>query len=147
MYEKLPGKTAVILHNRSLLANGYVTWAPRRMEWVVAPPEENLPGDFLTQLALHEYRHAVQLQNLDRGTTRMLGFMMGEAAVGAVAAYLPLWFYEGDAVVAETALSESGRGRSADFDRELRTIELERPKRYSYDQACLGSYNYSYNFV
>ena len=57
--------------------------------------------------------------------------------------YLPPWFLEGDAVCAETALSESGRGRSPFFEQELRAQLIEKGN-YSYDKAINGSYrNYT----
>ncbi|MGD2035777.1 MAG: hypothetical protein PVF73_12010, partial [Bacteroidales bacterium] len=137
-----PKKISVILYNQSVNSNGYVAWAPRRVEWVTTPPGDSYVQDWLEQLALHEYRHVVQLDNLEQGLTRVLNILFGEMATGLVAAYLPFWFLEGDAVVNETAFSSTGRGRSADFTMELRTIELEKEKRYSYDQSYLGSYKY-----
>lgn len=139
-YEMKPKKVSILIHNRSIISNGYVSWAPKRSEWVSTPPRESYAQDWLEQLAIHEYRHVVQMSNLDQGLTSILKLVFGEAAIGAVAGYLPLWFYEGDAVVAETAFSSSGRGRESEFDLELRAIELEKPQRYRYDQACLGSY-------
>jgi hypothetical protein len=141
-YSLKPRKVSIILHNRSVISNGYVSWAPKRSEWITTPPQEMYAQDWLEQLAIHEFRHVVQISNLEQGLTQLLKIVFGEAIVGAVAGYLPLWFYEGDAVMAETALSSTGRGREPDFDRELRVIELDRGKRFSYDQSCLGSYRY-----
>ena len=141
-YSKPAIKVSIILHNRSVISNGYVSWAPKRSEWITTPPQDNYAHDWLEQLALHEFRHVVQMSNLKQGITKILTFLFGEAAVGAVAGYLPLWFYEGDAVLAETVLSSTGRGRQPDFDKELRAIELEQGKRFSYDQSYLGSYKY-----
>ena len=141
-YDVHPKKISVILYNQSVVSNGYVAWAPKRAEWVTTPPQESYSQDWLDQLTLHEYRHVVQLNNLVQGFTRLLNIVFGEAATGAVAGFLPLWFLEGDAVWSETVFSSSGRGRSADFDREFRAIELDKRKRYSYDQTYLGSYKH-----
>jgi hypothetical protein len=137
-----PKKISLLLNNQSVLSNGYVAWAPRRMEWITTPPQESYPQDWLEQLTIHEFRHVVQMTNLEQGLTRILKLAFGEAATGAVAAYLPFWLLEGDAVMFETIFSESGRGRQPQFDMELRTIEKERSKRFTYDQSYLGSYKY-----
>src|SRR5690606_11521354 len=52
---------------------------------------------------------------------------------------LPPWFFEGDAVGIETALTDGGRGRLPDLERELRTLLLS-GKDFNYDKAHLGSY-------
>ena len=141
-YSKEPKKISVILYNQSVLSNGYVAWAPKRAEWITTPPQDTYVQDWLEQLALHEYRHVVQLSNLEQGLTKVLNIVFGQMITGVVAAYLPFWCLEGDAVVNETALSSTGRGRSPDFNLELRTMEMEKNKRYSYDQSYLGSYKY-----
>ena len=141
-YDIHPKRISVILYNQSVLSNGYVTWAPKRAEWITTPPTESYSQDWLDQLALHEYRHVVQLNNLEQGFTLLLKIVFGEAATGAIAGYLPLWFLEGDAIWSETVFSSSGRGRSADFDRELRAVELDKDNRYNYDQSYLGSYRF-----
>ncbi len=137
-----PKKISVILYNQSVISNGYVAWAPRRSEWITTPPRNSYSQDWMEQLILHEFRHVVQINNLEQGITRILNIVFGEAATGAIAGYLPFWFLEGDAVLAETKFSSSGRGRLADFDRELRAIELDRSKRFSYDESYLGSFKY-----
>jgi len=141
-YSKEPKKLSVILYNQSVRSNGYVVWAPKRAEWITTPPQDTYVQDWLEQLALHEYRHVVQLDNLEQGLTRVMNIVFGQMITGVVAAYLPFWFLEGDAVVNETALSSTGRGRSPDFNLELRTMEMEKDKRYSYDQSYLGSYKH-----
>jgi hypothetical protein len=141
-YQVHPEKISIILYNQSVISNGYVAWAPSRSEWITTPPEENYCEDWLEQLAIHEFRHVVQMNNLEQGMTKLLNLIFGEAATGAVAAYLPLWFLEGDAVASETMFSSSGRGRVSDFDRDVRAIELDRKKRLTYDQSYLGSYKY-----
>jgi Tol biopolymer transport system component len=130
----------VLLHSTSVLSNGYVTLAPKRMELVTTPPQDSYAQDWITQLTLHEFRHVAQLNQLNQGFTAALGWFTGEIATGGVSSQMPSWFYEGDAVINETRLSESGRGRIPGFEMPLRTLLLERPYIYSYDKAILGSY-------
>jgi hypothetical protein len=137
-----PKKISILLYNQSTFSNGFVVWAPKRAEWITTPPIDTYAQDWLEQLALHEYRHVVQIDKLEQGFTKVMKIIFGEMAVGAMAGFLPFWFLEGDATVSETAYSSTGRGRQPDFSMELRAIELEKEKRYSYDQSYLGSYNY-----
>ncbi|MGL4369740.1 MAG: TolB family protein, partial [Spirochaetota bacterium] len=52
---------------------------------------------------------------------------------------IPAWYFEGDAVATETALSDAGRGRTPAFDAELRALLLN-GKRYGFYKAMNGSY-------
>ena len=110
-------KMPVVLHTRTVLANGQVTWTPRRLELLTVPeafaPE---PTPWITQLAVHESRHVAQMQAGAARPFRWLGVLTGQLGAGALAAvYGGPAFLEGDAVAAETALTASGRGRTADF--------------------------------
>ena len=135
-----PKKIPVILHNRTAISNASVAWAPRRMDFYTIPPQNSYGQEWFQQLALHEYRHAIQLSKLNQGLTKVLTWLFGEQATAAVfGLYLPFWFIEGDAVVAETALSKTGRGRVPSFSMPLRAQVLEKNK-YSYDKATMGSY-------
>ncbi|MCL2327556.1 MAG: hypothetical protein FWC39_03465 [Bacteroidetes bacterium] len=138
--EHKPAKISVILHTQSRISNGSVAWAPKRIDVsdVVSPTQT--PDDWWESLILHEYRHVVQMDKLNEGMTRILYFLLGEQALGAVAGlYLPDWFMEGDAVVCETALGTAGRGRTADFSMGLRA-QLAQKKQFSYAKAYFGSY-------
>ena len=135
-----PKRIDLLLHNQTPTANGFVTWAPRRSEFFTIPAQNNVSTDWLEHLAIHEYRHVVQISKLNSGFTKYAGYLIGQHAVGAVVGiYLPLWWLEGDAVLTETTLSKSGRGRSFDFNNELKAQLLEKGI-YSYDKAYLGSY-------
>ena len=135
-----PKKFSVILHTQSATSNGMVAWAPKRMELYATPPQNDETQAWLDHLATHEYRHIIQIDKLERGFTRVLNAFLGQQATALVLGlYLPPWFMEGDAVCSETALSESGRGRSAEFEQELRAQLLEKGA-YNYDKAALGSY-------
>jgi hypothetical protein len=134
-----PAKIPVVLHNRTAFSNGFVSWAPKRSEWFLTPPQDNYAQDWLEQLAVHEYRHVVQIDKLNQGITKALGFAVGQQAVGAISGLLPMWFLEGDAVATETALTNAGRGRNPAFEMPLRTIALS-GKYQKYDKALFGSY-------
>ncbi len=134
-----PKKIPVVLHNRPVVSNGFVSWAPKRSEWYLTPPQNNYAQNWADQLAVHEYRHVVQIDKLNQGFTRALGFAIGQQAVGVVSGLLPKWFLEGDAVATETALTNAGRGRNPAFEMPLRTIALS-GKYQKYDKALYGSY-------
>jgi hypothetical protein len=135
-----PRKVSVILHTRTVVSNGLVAWAPKRIELFTTPNQQIYSQDWLEQLALHEFRHLVQLDKIQSEMPGLLKVIFGEQATAiVVGAYLPFWFLEGDAVVTETALSKSGRGREATFSMEYRAI-LAKKEKYSFDQAYLGSF-------
>ena len=129
-----------VIHSSSTISNGLTVWAPRRIELYSCPPQDIYAEEWLEQLALHEYRHAVQTSMMNHGFTKALYYVFGQQATGAVLGlYLPQWFLEGDATVTETALSNSGRGRVASFSAPLRAQLLQKGI-YSYDLATMGSY-------
>jgi hypothetical protein len=150
-----PAQIPVILHNHSVRSNGFVAWAPKRMELVTTPSSYGYPQDYLEQLALHEFRHVVQVDKLRQGFTKGLSYITGEMGMGAVAGMLPFWYLEGDAVDAETRLSHFGRGRLPSFEMEIKAILAEVPGLYSYEKATMGSfrdyipdhYQYGYQMV
>ena len=137
-----PRLLPVLLYTRSSVSNGLAGFMPRRSEWLNTPPQESFAGsnDWYTNLAIHEFRHIVQMDGLNRGFNKAVYVFFGEAGL-AVAEYLsvPRWFFEGDAVGMETALTASGRGRTPEFDVELRALLLS-GKRYKYFKALFGSY-------
>ena len=130
----------VIIHNESSFSNGVFVWAPKRLEIFTNPDPNGYNQDWLTQLALHEGRHAVQIDKLNQGFTKGLYFLAGEQGVGAMAIFLPYWYLEGDAVDAETRLSATGRGRQPSFEMPLKAQMLEADKLWSFSKATMGSY-------
>ncbi len=133
-------RVPIILHTRSTLSNGITVWAPKRIELYTCPPQQSYAEEWLEQLAIHEYRHAVQISKINRGFSKVLYYLFGEQITGGILGlYIPTWFLEGDATATETALSKTGRGRSALFESTLRAQLLEKGA-YSYDKATLGSY-------
>jgi len=135
-----PGITNVILHPRAVMSNGLVSWAPKRMELYPCPPQGIYAQEWLEQLALHEFRHVVQISKMNQGFTHWLNLLFGQQASSLVLGlFIPSWFMEGDAVATETALSLTGRGSYPIFESEFRAQLVEKGK-YSYDKAVLGSY-------
>lgn len=135
-----PKKLPVILHSQTILANGEVGWAPARMNLFSVAPQDNYFQPWEQHLVLHESRHNVQLNYLNQKTTKALGVLFGEAAVGAVlGVQVPLWFVEGDAVFYETAASKAGRGRVPDFGMPVKA-QIQKKEIYSYGKAMFGSY-------
>lgn len=135
-----PRKISVILHTRTVNSNGLVAWAPKRIELFTTPNQQIYAQDWLEQLSLHEFRHLVQLDKIQSELPGLVKAILGEQATALVTGvYLPFWFLEGDAVVTETALSKSGRGRLASFRMEYRAQLFEKGK-FSFDKAYLGSF-------
>ncbi len=132
----------VVIHNFTTQSNGYVAWAPRRMEIYPTPEQNSIPLDPVKYLTIHELTHVMQMESLDRGFTKGVSFLFGEQFPGAMASLLPLWYLEGDAVYAESVLTGSGRGRSAAFHKQLKAISAERGRMFSYDKIVNGSFRH-----
>ncbi|MCX6322254.1 MAG: hypothetical protein NTX93_10720 [Bacteroidia bacterium] len=133
-------KIPVVIHNFSTQSNGYVAWAPRRMEIYPTPIQNTIPLDPERQLAIHELTHVFQMESLNEDFSKTMSLILGEQFTGIVASLLPLWFLEGNAVFAESALTESGRGRSPSFQKQLKAIAVEQGSMYKYDKMVNGSY-------
>jgi len=130
----------VVIHNYTTQSNGYVAWAPRRMEIYPTPEQNSIPIAPEKQLAIHELTHVFQMESLNSGFSKAMSLLFGEQFTGVVAILLPLWFLEGDAVFAESALTESGRGRSPSFQKQLKAITVDKRSMYKYDEIVNGSY-------
>jgi len=145
LYPDARSRIPVVIHNHSMSSNGYVSWAPRRMELYPLPGQDNLPMWPAEQLAVHESAHVLQLSSLNRtGLGRALWYILGEQSVGLTAVEIPMWAFEGDAVFAETATTLSGRGRSNAFTQRARALATGTKGIYGYDKMLSGSYrNYT----
>ena len=107
----------VVLYPRTADANGMVAWTPRRMQLYTTPtflaPE---PTPWPVHLVTHESRHVAQMQFVNAKPYRPYSWFVGELLGGAISSiYCGSSFYEGDAVAAETELTQVGRGRQASF--------------------------------
>lgn len=129
----------VLVHTHNSIANGFVSWAPKRMELMALPPYEFNSVSWERDLAIHEFRHVSQISSLYSGLTGLSYYILGEQGIGIMTSLVPLWFYEGDAVYAETAFTQAGRGRSSDFGLAYR-VRLNEGYRFKFDQYLNGSY-------
>src|SRR5690606_26081072 len=124
------------------VANAAVYWAPRRTEFNTIPPQDIYPQYWLNQLAIHEFRHIVQLDKMRQGLTEIIYLVFGEQGTALITGlHVPLWFLEVDAVVTETALSCSGRGKLPEFGMPMRALLLEK-KIFTYEKAYFRSYKH-----
>ena len=145
-------------------ANGSVAWAPKRMDLFTIPSAYNPePLPWSTMLSVHESRHVTQMQF---GLTE--NHKPGKWFIGQGWNILAFLLYpgtaktEGDAVVVETALTPSGRGRTADFlnyfwvasDQgdfrkwfQWRFVSQKRysPTYYALGYMTIGGYRYLYD--
>lgn len=136
----IPRKFPLILHPYSATSNGWTIWAPRRIELFPRPPIIGGAESYADHLLIHEVRHMVQMDKLNTGITKVASNLLGDQAVALVVGLqLPSWLMEGDAVLTETLLSHSGRGRQAVFTEKLRTYWLD-DEDCMYDKALFGSY-------
>lgn len=109
-------KMPVMLHAHNG-ANGSVAWAPKRMDMFSLPSSyDPEPIPWNRMLAVHEGRHVTQMQFGMTNAMKPGNWLFGEMWNIAVTLLYPgIAFMEGDAVLAETAYTPSGRGRTADF--------------------------------
>ena len=108
----------IVMHPFTGESNGAVVGAPHRMELYTLPDSYNLlsPMPWEQNLAIHENRHVAQFQAGYYGFWNWMYYPFGEIAPTlAVGMYANAAILEGDAVVTETALTNAGRGRTADF--------------------------------
>lgn len=131
----------ILLSNRGAVSNGYVRLFPRMSEWFSVPATSKFSGtmEWYNLLALHEGRHMVQYASLNTENAYFAGLMFGDIGKLFYSNFVPPWFYEGDAVLTETVLSKSGRGRMPYFDRDIRALLLDNI-HYNYRKALFGSY-------
>lgn len=117
----LPGgpgrlRMPVVMHTWNT-SNGSVAWAPKRMDLFTIPSAyspEALPWEKM--LAIHESRHVSQMQFALTKTMKPFNWVFGEMFNVLVSVLYPnISRMEGDAVITETAYSQSGRGRTSDF--------------------------------
>lgn len=144
--------------------NGSVAWAPKRMDLYAIPgPYAPDPSPWSTHLAVHELRHVSQMQFGLTNFFKPGNYILGQMWNGLAAILYPgAPFMEGDAVIAETALTKSGRGRISDFLNYYRVafdngdyrkwghwrFESQRdysPNHYALGYLCLGGTRFLYD--
>ncbi|QJX49172.1 hypothetical protein HMJ29_05035 [Hymenobacter taeanensis] len=140
--QRPPRPISVVLQSQNTIGNGFVTLLPRHSEFYGSFPQAPfLTGtlDWLDELSVHEYRHVVQYEKARQHLGRLAYVVAGYGGVGLLTLGVPDWFFEGDAVGTETALTRSGRGRIPNFDIGLRA-NLLAGRTYSYSKAVAGSF-------
>ena len=125
----------ILLQNQGVIANGFVQLGPKKSEFYTTPPQFFDSQDWLDNLAIHELRHVAQFDKLTGNKKRPFPELAYFAYFGAA---IPLWFFEGDAVVNETILTNSGRGRQPNWIMPFRASVLE-GRKFSYSEAYFGS--------
>ena len=135
-------KVDIVFQNQTTIANGYVQLGPFRSEFFLTPEPVNFNQGSVSwtdQLALHEYRHVQQFNNFNNGLSKLMKVLFGEDGYTlAINASIPDWFYEGDAVYQETAVSKQGRGRLPLFMNTYPSI-WQAGKKYSWMKLRNGS--------
>lgn len=135
-------KINIIMHNNTTFANGYVALGPFRSEYYLAPGSDIFEfgaNPWYKELAVHEFRHVLQFSNFNKGLSKVGSVLFGQegqALMNAVA--IPDWFWEGDAVHAETMLTTQGRGRTPYFFNGYKSLWRE-GRNYSWMKLRSGS--------
>ncbi len=129
----------VVLHTYNG-ANGSVAWAPKRMDLFTIPTAYDPdPMPWSTMLSVHEGRHVTQMQFGMMDKKKGFKYVFGEMwNILASLVFPGMYLIEGDAVIAETALTQSGRGRTADFLNYYR-IAFDNGDLRSWDRWKFGS--------
>ncbi len=137
-------KIDILIRNETIVPNGYVALGPYRSEFFATPPDGfNRTGasDWMDHLAIHEFRHVMQTANEKVGLTKLAYYLTGQSGWNGMKFFsIPTWVSEGDAVIMETSLTKSGRGRMPYFTRGLRALALEN-ENFNYQKWRNGSYD------
>ncbi|SHJ68151.1 hypothetical protein SAMN02745146_3686 [Hymenobacter daecheongensis DSM 21074] len=136
----VPPPIGIVLQNQTTVSNAFVTFLPRHAEFFTTPQQGMGLGtvDWLDGLVVHEYRHIGQFDKARQGIGRVLHPLLGDGGLGVAAVGVPQWFFEGDAVGNETALTRSGRGRIPAFSVDMRANRLA-GRHFDYQKAVNGS--------
>lgn len=129
-----------VIHPENFRSNGLVMYLPKRIEFLSSPAVESYAMPWYKQLVAHEYRHAVQYNNLNRGVIRVLSYLLGQQGSTVGLLFLPLWVIEGDATLMETQMSSFGRGLQPSFTMAYRALGREMLERKNSDKWFSGSY-------
>lgn len=132
-------KVPIILHTEAAVSNGFVTVGPFRSEFFPIQRQFGNATNYIDLLTIHEFRHVQQFSQATQGITMTVKKVLGSWAWGGMmATALPRWYFEGGAVLAETNLTKSGRGRLPSFNMEYHALFADDIVP-SYELAAAGS--------
>lgn len=135
-----PMRIPFVMHAENFRSNGLVMYLPKRVEFLTSPAIDGYSMPWVKQLVAHEYRHAVQYNNLDRGVVRVLSYLLGQQGSAVGLLFMPIWALEGDATMSETMMSSFGRGLQPSFSMGYRALESVGRDRRNIDRWFCGSY-------
>ncbi len=135
-------KIPFVMHPENFQSNALVMWMPKRVDFLTTPDIDSYSMLWNKQLVAHEYRHAVQYNNLNKGFIKAASYILGEQGSSLGLLFLPLDIVEGDAVKCETSMSTFGRGLQPSFSMGYRAIGRDMLDRRNVDRWFCGSYNY-----
>ncbi len=148
VYAVNPTPISLYLNSLTATSNAFVALGPRHMHFYLHPPQNvNMLGsaDWVNLLAVHEFRHVTQFDFLDRNYFSIFSALFGDMGRSVPAMlFVPMWYYEGDAISAETSFTAHGRGRLPEFEMPLKAILTGTDQKFSYNQASLLSYRRFY---
>ena len=134
-----PMKIPFVIHPENFSSNGMVMWLPKRVEILSSPSTKGYSMPWLKQLAAHEYRHAAQYNNLNKGWVKAFSYILGQQSTTIGLLFMPLWGMEGDATLSETMMSSFGRALQPSFTMHYRAMEGITKERGPNKWFC-GSY-------
>ena len=134
-----PMKIPFVIHPENFSSNGLVMWLPKRVEILSSPATSGYSMPWLKQLAAHEYRHAVQYNNINRGFVRAFSYIIGQQSSTIGLLFMPLWGLEGDATLSETQMSSFGRALQPSFTMHYRAMG-NFAKKHGVNKWFCGSY-------
>ena len=135
-----PMRIPFVMHPENFQSNGLVMYLPKRVEFLTSPAIDSYSMPWYKQLVAHEYRHAVQYNNLDRGVIRVLSYILGQQGSTIGLLCMPIWAMEGDAVMSETMMSSFGRGLQPSFSMAYRAMGSVGRDHRNIDRWFCGSY-------
>ena len=135
-----PRRIPFVMHPENFQSNVLVMWLPKRVEFLTSPAIESYSMPWYKQLTAHEYRHAVQYNNLNQGVIKGLSYLLGQQGSTVGLLFLPIWLMEGDAVMSETEMSSFGRGLQPSFTLEYRALGRDMLRQKNPDKWFCGSF-------
>ncbi|MAG13074.1 MAG: hypothetical protein CMN78_00575 [Spirochaetales bacterium] len=126
-YDSYPDKIYCVIDGRGDIRNNFFRPQPAHISITVAGPLRPYSprtDGWLKLVFTHELTHYIQLVH-DRGFFAFLGRIFGDGARAQNGLLLPDWVTEGTAVIAETQLTNGGRGDSPLFEMIQRAMVYE----------------------